>query len=723
MSLFRNALEPYWLWPLMALLPLAVLALYFLKLKREPVEVPSTYLWRKSIEDLHVNSLWQKLRQSLLLFLQLLLLALAIFALLRPGWEGDRLEGQRIIFAIDNSASMGAKDVEAENRLAEAKQHVIQLVEQMESDMLAMVISFNDEARVVQNFTSNRRKLREAVEKIELTSHTTDLLGALQLADGLANPGQVVEVESNVAIDVGTGEKTTLYIFSDGRFDDVKDFSLGNLEPQFFIPLGESDSGNLAITAFSTRRNENRPDERQAFAQVSNYSAESQTAVVELSHNGKFLDAQEVEIPAGDARGVTFSLIGVTSGKLEAKLASSALTAVGDALEVDNHAYSAVNDSATGRVLLVTPGNRLLTTALATERIRRYGEIEIADPSVLTTKEHQDLADSGAYDLIIYDQCTPEKRMPRSNTMFIGTLPLDWRTVAKPTVANDTDASDAESDEQSTEGEESADTEAADDNKDDSDEATVEIDRVNNPQIIDQAREHPLMAYVELGDIFIRVSNIVPPAIGGQVLVESTDGPIISIAPREGFEDAVLGFEVSVYQDGGEYPNTNWYRRYSFPTFLLNALTYFVGQSQEGLDRTNLPGRSLALRTKSLAKELTVTGPDGLKQTVKRNADGTYLFHDTDQPGYYEILDKDQVENRFTVNLFDGQESDVRIATAPDDNPDDNVESAAGLKIGHVEVAAQGARPARKDLWRPLLLLAVGVLLFEWYIYNRRVYL
>jgi len=75
------------------------------------------------------------------------------------------------------------------------------------------------------------------------------------------------------------------------------------------------------------------------------------------------------------------------------------------------------------------------------------------------------------------------------------------------------------------------------------------------------------------------------------------------------------------------------------------------------------------------------------------------------------------------VNLFDAQESDVRIALAADDDPDDNVESVAAIRIGHVEVEARPARPARKEFWRPLLLLAVGVLLFEWYVYNRRVYL
>ena len=65
---------PWWGWLSLGLIPPAILALYFLKLKRQPLAVPSTYLWSRTIEDLHVNSLWQRLRQSLLLLLQLLLL-------------------------------------------------------------------------------------------------------------------------------------------------------------------------------------------------------------------------------------------------------------------------------------------------------------------------------------------------------------------------------------------------------------------------------------------------------------------------------------------------------------------------------------------------------------------------------------------------------------------------------------------------------------------------
>ena len=47
----------YWPFFVLGAVLLAIVLLYFLKLKRTPLEVPSTYLWQRTIEDLHVNSL------------------------------------------------------------------------------------------------------------------------------------------------------------------------------------------------------------------------------------------------------------------------------------------------------------------------------------------------------------------------------------------------------------------------------------------------------------------------------------------------------------------------------------------------------------------------------------------------------------------------------------------------------------------------------------------
>ena len=99
----------WWQWAVLLAVPPAIVSLYFLKLRRRPVEVPSTYLWSRTIEDMHVNSIWQRLRRNLLLLLQLLLMAMLILALLRPAWRGEQLIGRRFKSGVDLSGGQWQK--------------------------------------------------------------------------------------------------------------------------------------------------------------------------------------------------------------------------------------------------------------------------------------------------------------------------------------------------------------------------------------------------------------------------------------------------------------------------------------------------------------------------------------------------------------------------------------------------------------------------------------
>src|SRR3954463_15082435 len=106
-SLFTN-MFPNWLGALIAagIFVPALLVLYFLKLRRREFPVPSTLLWRKAIQDLQVNSPFQKLRKNLLLLLQLLLLLLLTLALSRPVMNYSPGAGKLAVIIIDRSASM-----------------------------------------------------------------------------------------------------------------------------------------------------------------------------------------------------------------------------------------------------------------------------------------------------------------------------------------------------------------------------------------------------------------------------------------------------------------------------------------------------------------------------------------------------------------------------------------------------------------------------------------
>src|SRR3954468_20271988 len=118
-------------WPALAAAAVAVpalLVLYFLKLRRREMPVSSTFLWRKAIQDLQVNSPFQRLRRNLLLLLQLLLLVLLCLALSRPVANFTPGAAKLSVILLDRSGSMSAIEDYNGNqhsRLDEAKKQAI----------------------------------------------------------------------------------------------------------------------------------------------------------------------------------------------------------------------------------------------------------------------------------------------------------------------------------------------------------------------------------------------------------------------------------------------------------------------------------------------------------------------------------------------------------------------------------------------------------------------
>ncbi|HUG71643.1 MAG TPA: BatA and WFA domain-containing protein [Pirellulaceae bacterium] len=661
---FLSALTPLQ-WLLLASVPPAIISLYFLKLKRHPVEVPSTYLWTRTIEDLHVNSIWQRLRQSLLLFLQLLVLLLAILACLRPGWRGTNLIGDRFIFLVDTSASMSATDV-GPSRLEAAKKHAVGLIEQMESSDVAMVISFSDVPRIEQAFTNNRSALRQAVNQIKQTNRRTNISEALRHASGLANPGRTSEAGTS-DVQVADALPATMYIMSDGGVPAVSDFAPGNLTARY-IKIGTATPKNVGIVAFSTERNPEKPGQLQAFARLENSGVEDVEVDVALYLDGGLVDASSVTVPIDAAEGVSFVLNDIESAILRLEVQSQ------DDMSLDNEAFATINTPRRARVLVVTLGNDALKFAITTEAAARVADVAFADPAVLETKEHETLALAGAYDLIVYDRCVP-KAMPEANTLFIGRVPPaeGWSAEApKP-----------------------------------------------SPLIIDIDRLHPLMHLVELGSILIFDSLPLKGPEGATSLIDADHGSLLMIAPRKGFEDAALAFElVGAYPDGEVNAKTNWPRRKSFPVFVMNTLRYLGGARASLAVQGSQPGQPVKLRTEAVADQITVESPTGVRTKVQRESQSTFVFTRAEELGVYTVREGAEREagQHFAINLFDSRESDL-VPREVIDIPyfDENTEQ--------VGVHASLAEPGRKELWKWFLIFGLVVLLFEWYVYNRRVYL
>ena len=124
------------------------------------------------------------------------------------------------------------------------------------------------------------------------------------------------------------------------------------------------------------------------------------------------------------------------------------------------------------------------------------------------------------------------------------------------------------------------------------------------------------------------------------------------------------------------------------------------------------PGWPIGLLLSSRFKEFRVVAPDGQATQLTRGDESRYTFTKTDSLGIYQVFAngvESPVES-FCVNLFSSRESDLKVAES--------------IKMGYDKVpASQTNILARKETWRLILLLGLALLVIEWIVFNRRVFI
>ena len=666
---FQTQLPPLQLlW--LALIPIGIVLLYFLKLRRKAVEVPSTYLWKRTIEDMHVNSLWQRLRNSLLLLLQLLLMLFLIMACLGPGCQGEQLTGDRFIFVIDQSASMSARDA-GENgdktRLEEAKDQVRNMIDRMEADDVGMVIATSNRSNVVQSYTKNKSLLKKKLNSIKPTNRTTDIEEALVAAVGLATPGRISSDVGDVM--VADTLEAQLYVLSDGAIGNAPDVTLGSNVSTQFIPIGAPEPPkNLGIVEFSLSNPLDSDGKVFAYVQIWNSGTANETTGISLYVDGELNDSQAgIEVRSRDKSGVSFDLTALAAN-IDQPIKLRVELDVEDVYELDNVAHEVLNPPRKSRVLIVTESNRFLRLATDTDRVKKLAIIDFQPPQYLEDPQFAKDAALGAYDVILFDNCSP-KEDAMSNAVYLNSLPPGdvWK-----------------------------------------------FGELRSPTpILDSSQSHPLMFGHSMNSVTVVDSRSVTGPPGSVSLVDSLDGSIMAIGPRGSFEDLVIGFPLLEYDDAGDaIMNSDWPSKLGFPLFVQNIIVAMGNSVYESMEQKK-PGEIVTIRTQLPLPEIQVLTPDSVKSTLKPRGDSSFSFTGTEQSGVYQVLEPSsgEVEQMFAVNLLDKTESDLAVNEQLD------------IGFNEIEGTRDQRRPARKEFWPWLVGAAMLVLLVEWYIYNRRVFI
>lgn len=652
-------LEHAWLYALPALLG-ALVILYFLKLKRREVVVSSTFLWKKALEDLHVNSPLQRLRMNLLLLLQLLALAAVTLALARPISTLGDLRGRTRVIVLDRSASMQATDGgDGKTRLERALAEARAIVDGMGYADQAVLIALDDRAELLTPLTDRRDVLRSALGKIAPTDKRTRLRAGIDVALSLA--GQP---------DASLPQIT---VISDGRGGPLGDARIpANVELRY-VKIGEARA-NVGIIGLDVRRAFEKEEASRVFVTVGSSGAEKVTVGLDCfitpDREGapeELVTSKELELPPrpredgkdrpGDLgkASVVIDSPKLRSGRLRLSLD------VQDALPADNQAFAVLREKREVRVLLVTEGNVFLRSALSEDPV--VAKVAGSIPTMAPTQFSPDDAALKQYDLIFLDR-VEARTLPPGNYVTFESIPPFEGLLAKGTVTA--------------------------------------------PVVVDWNEAHPVARFVNFASLDCTRSVRLAARKGDRVVVDSNHGPLV-IEARDGERRAlVCAFDILKTQ--------SWPLKSAFPIFLSNVVRWLGGAGRDE--------RAVAVPTGEVAEvplergivRATVKDPTGRTRALEvKPGDEVLRVGETVRAGFYEL----ELENE------DAKKPKKRLVFAANLESEEESDIVAEEKIEIEGKAVQGesrARAAQREVWKLVVLAGFIVLLLEWWVYNRRVF-
>ncbi len=379
-------LAPAALW-FAAAIPVVIL-FYLLKRKRVVRLVSSTLLWQKFLAETQASAPFQRLRHNWLLILQLLMLALAIFALARPYFSGRLAGGNLQVLILDASASMQCTD-ETPSRFEKARAQALKLVNSLRDTDRMVVLLAAAVTEVKQSETSEKSLLRRAIESCRVTDSPTRLVEALKMAESLTRDKTGAEV----------------HLFSDGAAPGLSEIENKGL-PLVYHLVGQR-ANNLGIVSLDVRPNPEDSSRRAIFTSVANSSPDEQKTEIELRFDDQLLETKPITIPATNTAPAVFLAAQPRDGVFSVRITAQ------DDLAADNQASIVSVLPQPVKVLLVTHGNRLLEKAL-----KAAGKVELSVASDVTESKPN-------FDLVVLDDVTPAV-WPRLNTLAIHTMNTNW---------------------------------------------------------------------------------------------------------------------------------------------------------------------------------------------------------------------------------------------------------------------------------------------------------
>ena len=367
--------SPLYLIFILGLIP--IILMYLLKKKHEDVVLSSNYLWEKALKDMEANKPWQKLRNNLLLFLQILTFTLIVLALAKPHIFKGNLNSDNLIIVLDKSASMKTKDVDGKTRFQKAKEDIEDIIKNTKVSTKITLISMDNKPNILISNSKDKSLIKK---KLQDTSPN----------DSSDNIKDTISIIKSLAKDLGTNNYNVLFYTDKAINTDINNLKVNKINEQ---------GVNVSIDNISYSKVE---ESITVLTTVTNHSNKEQKFDISICGDEKILDVKEVELKGKETKDIYFE--GITK---DINILKSEID-IEDSLDIDNVRYQVINDDSMKKALIASEkGNVFLEKAIGI-----HNNIEVYK---LNEKLESDLK---GYDLYVFDGKIP-KDIPKDGNLII----------------------------------------------------------------------------------------------------------------------------------------------------------------------------------------------------------------------------------------------------------------------------------------------------------------
>jgi len=425
-----------------------------------------------------------------------------------------------------------------------------------------------------------------------------------------------------------------IYIITDGAGTDFEE--LARTHKRIKPVLISGGNRNIGITRFEFRRELDFEDRYEILLEVKNFNPHPVLCPIHMTLEEKRIVKKTFGLRAFEKKLLIFPYSGLITGTAQVTIG------LDDDFPIDNNAYNVMSASKEMWILLVTKGNFFLEKLLEAYPNFMINSVKEIIPSSWREQTQR-------HDIIILDRISPPST-ERGNYLLINSF--------SPSIP------------------------------------IAEVGKIDDVEVLDWDRKHPLMANLDLSGLTIEAATQVRADKTLKPLLESHKNGLMYTYKKNGLRAVFLGFDLT---------RSDLPLRVAFPVMMSNIVQWLHPHKLRFTSLKTKAGEPFDIHLGSQTEDFSISTPSG-KWERQRAESNPFTYVNTGKIGIYTVIENEKWRN-FAVNLLDESESDIRVPTHESDLQNRGA------------IAEPEPTAAQLPLWILFLLSASAIFVLEWYVW------